>query len=219
MAMRLIYDVDQVRRFVSMLNFEDGPHMTCLTVRSKYDPNTKDCMFKRRVSHHSRALLRDILDFETTQGILDDQDVPISIEALVIYATTNGRSEVKAAQQVMETLTKSLFEGTIATTNMVSLSKRALHKHKAKTDFITVDIDDKSLYDACLAWLIPNVGSPAFTIETRGGFHLLYRQDAGAVLFRDMRRHFQHPKIEVLGDAMCPVPGTLQGGFEVRFID
>jgi len=98
----------------------------------------------------------------------------------------------------------------------------------------TLDVDDKAAVGPCMA-LLDAAGVPVeVAVETRGGVHLMMSPAAIgramkglAPLLAALRtrvvtadgREEEHEAVEVKSDCGCPLPGTLQAGFPVRFVD
>lgn len=98
----------------------------------------------------------------------------------------------------------------------------------------TLDVDDKAAVGPCMKLLDDAGVSVEYAVETRGGVHLMVRP---AVLGRALRElapklaalrttavhadgeEAEHEAVEVKTDCGCPVPGVLQGGFPVCFVD
>ena len=92
-----------------------------------------------------------------------------------------------------------------------------LMSSKGHVSLITMDIDDKSALAPVEEFLREN-GIPRTIVETRGGYHLFFDVRYSSALFSKPKfREFT--KLHSTGDIFCPIPGTYQGGFPVRFVD
>lgn len=98
----------------------------------------------------------------------------------------------------------------------------------------TLDVDDKDAVGPCMSLLDAAGVAVAWAVETRGGVHLLLEP---AQLGRAMRVLVpqlallrtrvvtaagvaeEHEAVEVKSDCGCPIPGSMQGGFAVCFVD
>jgi hypothetical protein len=88
---------------------------------------------------------------------------------------------------------------------------------KGHVSLLTMDIDDKSAL-APVEEFLREIGIPRTLVETRGGYHLFLDVKYSAALFSKPKfREFT--KLHSTGDTFCPIPGTYQGGFPVRFVD
>jgi hypothetical protein len=84
---------------------------------------------------------------------------------------------------------------------------------KGDIELITIDIDGKELYPKVAEFLKEIDEQPAAVIETHGGYHvLLNKSEKTSLLFKEFS------SIHTMGDIFCPIPGTYQGGFPVRFV-
>lgn len=230
----LIYDSSQIERFVNILGFEQNPHMSMLAIRSKYCKGVSTAMCSRTVARDCKSLVRNII--RTPIPFTDESDNIMSLGAMAIYSTINPRDEAMAIRDLAMTATQLAFDGALTAQSARSpklQQKSRLHACCSDKRFVTVDIDIKSAGKDILAWLLCRIGEPAHAIETRGGYHLLYDLllldgNQKQILFADLPKVvFQRPSSmsqsirthDVLSDAMCPVPGTMQGGFPVRFVN
>ena len=85
---------------------------------------------------------------------------------------------------------------------------------KVKTKLVTIDIDEKVQWTEVKQFLDSNSVVPAAVVETRGGYHVLITsEDAGKC-----RIHQKYGGKITIGDTFCPVPGTIQAGWPVRFV-
>jgi hypothetical protein len=92
-----------------------------------------------------------------------------------------------------------------------------LMSSKGHVSLLTMDIDDKSAL-APVEEFLREIGIPRTLVETRGGYHLFLDVKYSAALFSKPKfREFT--KLHSTGDTFCPIPGTYQGGFPVRFVD
>lgn len=80
---------------------------------------------------------------------------------------------------------------------------------KGKHKFTTIDIDDASLYDEINKIFEENKVS-YHKVVTKNGYHLLFENNT---IIPKLLKFNQH-----IGDIACPIPGTLQGGTEVKLI-
>ncbi|KAA0162897.1 hypothetical protein FNF27_08011 [Cafeteria roenbergensis] len=98
----------------------------------------------------------------------------------------------------------------------------------------TLDVDDKGAVGACMSLLDAAGVGAAWAVETRGGVHLLLEPAALGRAMRDLAPQLallrtrvvtaagveeEHEAVEVKTDCGCPLPGTMQGGFAVCFVD
>ncbi len=80
---------------------------------------------------------------------------------------------------------------------------------------MTIDVDSKTdQWNEVREFLAARSIVPVATIETHGGYHVLITaKDAG------VNRVAEYFKGRIMvDDLFCPVPGTLQAGWPVRFV-
>jgi hypothetical protein len=97
----------------------------------------------------------------------------------------------------------------------------------------TLDIDDKSAVAPCMRVLDDAGVKVSWAVETRGGVHLMVEPKAIGRVMKVVKEALsklrvtvttatgameEHEAVEIKTDAGCPVPGTVQGGFSVRFV-
>lgn len=139
-------------------------------------------------------------------------------ESLVIYIHPNPRSQKKAARHLIRKLTDIICDDSKGF-NVYQEALSALQKSKSKGYFIDFDLDlDKSTFNA-EKMVYENINKDAVTlIETRGGYHCLIevaRIDSNykKIFYQNLKQYS-----DVEGDCFIPIPGTIQGGFEVKVV-
>ena len=138
-------------------------------------------------------------------------------------ATTPTASADIAPNQPPKTTTSAADDITPLTTSrqFTRFLPDNLHSYlmssKGHVSLLTMDIDDKSAL-ASVDEFLQEIGIPRTLVETRGGYHLFIDTKYSAALFSKPKfREFT--KLHSTGDTFCPIPGTFQGGFPVRFVD
>lgn len=218
----LIYDEEQVKRFAKLIDTENGIHEVFIMARKKYNEtieNNKSGFMSPKYFYGRDAedYLRIVRSYEKPIGSYTSKTgVPYPDDSLVLYSTTNSRSGKKAANKFMREIVDSLF-GENQDSDLFNTLDKRLHScimsSKDKTKFVTIDIDDKSDYKEVEDYLKSIEVVPEATIETRGGYHVLLpvSKTLNLVFEKFSKKH-------TMGDVSCPIPGTLQGGFKVRFV-
>ena len=158
-------------------------------------------------------------------------------KSLVCYMNVNPSSMVKAYFQFQKEMNRQIAEITIALQNgkepnysFVNIQSRELmnciQKSTGTKYFIDIDCDTKELevLDFMIFTLNDN-DMEYHIIETHGGYHFLLHKDTIPQKFnlKDLCQKasvISSNKAEVMinGNAMIPVPGTMQSDFLVRFI-
>ena len=99
--------------------------------------------------------------------------------------------------------------------------------------WIDIDFDspDKDFGADCVNVLMRNLSDhnvESHVIETRSGFHVLIRKDQLHYNYTEtvkgldaaMKHRFpEKAEVVVNRNEMCPIPGVLSAGFEVRFVE
>jgi hypothetical protein len=174
--------------------------------------------------------------------------VPVPAGCVALYLTLRARSCLLAYQQFETEMTRIFSEAIStqnssvameAATRVESEFKGAVHRaiSSAAPHLLDLDVDTKepALLDS-LGRLFRECGVDAklfAVVETRGGFHVVMDKsvvsDAMAKIHEFSRKTIFSDKdrngkpitkrwMSVSGDGMIPVPGTLQGGFQVRLL-
>ena len=204
--------------------------------------------FYRKIVRNEKELLREIQRYETPMGSIEFDGVDISNQALAIYITENPKSLLKAHtkthRDVLDHMVHSYENGAsdedlkyFQTIQGKFLSN--LHKSTSAKMYMDIDIDSKeSEYLESIIKLLGEMDVvPTCCIETRGGYHVIVRSDTlskeqkGCIWKVSQKKELKFQAenslgkkitksyIEIFSDGMCPIPGTYQGGFPVKFID
>lgn len=148
---------------------------------------------------------------------IDGETVPHS--SLVVYMTPEPRDLGKANKEMISKyITLSDHDQSKFRLDRELLS--SLQKHPMSKRILDVDVDDKTLFEQVKETLrveLPNK-PPTFVLESRGGYHMLLFDCNGSESksMHDMTKKLG--KIELLKNAMIPLPGTSQGGVEVKWL-
>jgi hypothetical protein len=152
----------------------------------------------------------------------------IPSEAFVCYITINSNSTLKAYINFVNEM-NNLMYGIIKNKNEDSYDDlylfrkidiklfSSIHKSWSKKYYVIVDIDKKD--DDILENVIDLLGENVkWVSETRGGYHVIVDKNktSGKIIHTDLVNCEYSNQIEILKNAMTPVPGTMQGGFEVK---
>jgi hypothetical protein len=231
-----IYDENQIKAFANLIGTTGNTHVIYIIARSKYNKTVKFRTHfmnpKAFFDYTPEKFLQLVRKYEVPIGqYIDDNGNVCPNDSLVIYCSTNGRDTKKAARKILN----EIIDGAMSNTQETNVSHdqvrntqetnpyiydhlqgrltSAIMSSKCKIKIITMDIDDKSQLCAILAYLKEINVQPIANIETRGGYHLLLPICKGIDLV-----YKKYSKIITIGDTFCPVPGTLQAGFPVRFV-
>jgi hypothetical protein len=93
----------------------------------------------------------------------------------------------------------------------------AIHRSNAYIPYVVIDIDKKE--PDLLADIIRRINYDYIWInETRGGYHVICQKskNLGRLIYENKLYEMKDQGVEIQKEAMTPVTGTLQGGFEVK---
>jgi hypothetical protein len=159
--------------------------------------------------------IEKIREYEVPIGHYKDSNGTICPEdSLVIYCTTNPRSMKKSSKQLLYDLMQGFTDQNPSIfNNLYGRLNSCILSNKEKINIITIDIDDKSELKDVLSYVDSIKIKVLCIIETRGGYHVLFRQQENIdLIFKNYKDKYD------IGDICCAIPGTFQGGFPVKFI-
>lgn len=216
----IISDKDELLRFIEWLPETSERHKfyVSLLARKKYNSScTIDKALLSRKTCHKKDLFNKIWQMEVPFGAYTQKNgEPVPQDALVCYMTINPRDLWKAAIASTKSLVDIVGNGeNIFNQNPHQVVMSNIHKSSSNRKYTIFDVDSKD--DHILDNIFSIVGRHSF-IETRGGYHVLVEHDkvksANKNWYQDISEFVE---VDVVGDEMSPIPGTLQGGFSVKF--
>jgi len=244
----LIYDVKQIKQYADLFLpcIDEDPHNVLylyLASRRKYCPDMK----KDKTCFEKKLLTEFDGDYLCKMIRRYEALVPIHIvpkESLVVYCAINPRSALKGATKLQNKISTYLEDYILNNQNSLSLRKiesiykSCVHSSVAERRYIELDIDtkDEKVIEKVKQFLTSDYLSYLVcTIETHGGYHVVFK-DMDKILKQRMYRHFTSKLykfqgtnikgksitksyVDVRSDPAQPIPGTIQGGFNVRFCD
>lgn len=234
--MSLIYDEDLVRYFFKYndLLTTNEAHLLLLDARKKYcsELTSTDRVVDRKVLRYYYNLDTIVQKVKAISCVenrffMHETNKPIPKEAFVLYVTLNPLDTVKAWFRLVNDMNNQLLQA-IKDENAFRRFSRidvewisALHKSVSRKLYWAIDIDRK---DSTLLHRILNSGIKfRRVIETKNGFHVIVHinNENGKLLFRDkiIDKLDGGEFVELKKNPMVPVPGTLQGGFEVKILE
>lgn len=216
---RFIYDEQQIRRFAELIGTDNSTHHLHVIGRPKYNSSVKfktHYMSPKTIRNlSSEEFAEKIRSFEVPVGYYRDSNKVICpVDSLVIYCTTNPRCNKKAAKKLLHELVDAFAGDSInVIDNLNNRLNSCIMSSKGETKLITMDIDSKIDLPEVLEYLDKCNIVPVANIETHGGYHLMLKPEKN---IENVFKKFSSK--HTMGDINCPVPGTLQGGFPVRFV-
>lgn len=164
-----------------------------------------------------------------------------NINTLVLYLVINPRSMtktfIKLQTQVMNHLAQ-LSSGKLSDfkmNNIMSTFEKYIHSSIAEKPYIEIDIDTKDMIivENIRQHLQPFIPFIICTIETNGGYHVIFKINKVSrgnlyKVFTSEQWKFNtidrignkviKKYVDIRSDPCSPIPGTLQGGFKVKFL-
>jgi len=144
---------------------------------------------------------------------------------------------LKALKEFYEKTNEILFslhdKGTLdQLRNMDTLLMNCYQRSRGKRTWIDIDIDSEDhtaseYYMKELVFIYRDRGIECYPIATKSGYHIPLRKSSihydymRDAMIRDnlIRQSIPHSEIVQNKNEMVPVPGTIQAGFEVKFIE
>lgn len=244
---QLIYDEDQVKQFQALLKplVDDEVHFVSMSARNKYLTEAERLefdlgrseMFGREIvkSNDFEEYLRTLRSYEHPWYGRSYKELPS--KCLMVYANINVSSGRKALKEFYEKANELLFQGAhpevqerfrYLSTDLMSCYQRA----KGARKWIDIDFDspDKEYSRAQVQELLDELtpqGVETHVISTHSGYHVLMNRETvtfnyypivGRLHLEAQDRFPGHAEVIRNPNDMVPVPGSRQGGFEVRLL-
>lgn len=228
----MIHDINETRDFVERVlnNLEvDEVYILLLNMRKKYcqsELSSSEEVLRRELLRHNdtEKILRKVRKISCTRDIYVDKKTSKNIpdHCYVIYCLTDPRSTIKGYGEFIKNINSITYQS-FKDSKSLELYRRmdiklfsAIHKSRSRRLFSIVDVDkkDDTILDKVTDLL---KGHIKWISETHGGFHVIADKvyDTGIILYTQIIG-MEH--VEILKEPMTPLPGTIQGGFEVRGI-
>jgi hypothetical protein len=200
--------------------------MMFLAGRKKYEKTLSgrcDC-FNRKLFTGKNDILNILKKYEVKKGLYVDTVVTLDIpqHALALYCSVNSRNVDTAIKEMTKFIINKKFEKNELTVKDAKI-ENYLHKY-ANKEYVGIDLDskDEKVFASIKKDLLEKIPK-IIIIETRGGYHILFEQKylknkVGTYIYtKFLEKYDEIDKIK--SDLFSPIPGTLQGGFKVRFVD
>lgn len=214
---QIIKNLEELENFVDWLPEleENECYYVELFCRRKYAldmPHSKSYNLVRHIAPRD-GIINALRRMEVPVGSYTLRGTMVTQESLAVYISTNPRCLTKAAFSLVHTLLEKIQ--TKAELRPHSAALTAIHRSKARSNFVTFDIDTDPAcnYNRAFMEVRELIGGEAVNIiKTRGGYHLLVKLDKVISVIKNW-----HPKIQSLvmpdqtGDILSPVPGCVQG--------
>jgi len=229
MKYAFVADAEQLQAFGRLVLGDESKVIAFASVRKKYHPDKKlPSKMKSGSSFYRHEtsggdLLRTATRMCGTEGMYPmDDGTPAEPEWMALYVTVNARDPVKAAKSLAVEITHTVFETGAYPYSCLSAKAigHLMKPENAVKRWVTIDIDDVEKNYATIKNMLDMYHLvPAYTVTTRGGYHLLF--DLNAMTGANKAYFFNQVKPNcpetIDTDMACPIPGTMQGGHLVTF--
>lgn len=247
MNYELIHDVEQMRRFHSLLAplQDDEAYFLSMSVRKKYlTPEEREHyqlrnaeMFARKLVKDSsfESFLRTVRSLEVNEGgFTTKNDLPMPANAMVVYAQINPVSGTHALREFQTKVTDLMFylpTNPAAKKQLARLDTLLMncyqHSHGKKT-LLDIDVDTENFYYVDRLMNELNLRGVDFeVVATRSGFHVLMRRETVKFNYHkmvkeidfEMEENGDDGEVVVNKNYMVPLPGTYQAGVPVLMLE
>lgn len=229
----LIYDVNEIKDFINKVLTpleDDEVYLLLLNTRKKYCPEelsrSEEVLGRETIRDNViDKIIRKIRKIACTNDVYVDRntlkDVPLN--CMAIYILLDPRSMLKGYGEFISNINKWIYESFKGESNL-ELYRRidvklfsAIHRSRSRSLYRVIDVDKK---DENILYNVTSLleGNIRHIMETHGGYHITVdkNNETGKIIFEKINGHMEY--VEILNDPMNPIPGTLQGGFEVKGI-
>ena len=228
----LIYNEDEIRRFITKVIKpleDDEVYILLLTARKKYSDSisTSQEVVHRDVIRNNDPdkMMRKIRRIANVSGIYTDKNTGKDVEpgAFVLYFLTDPRSMLKGYQAFTSDINKWMYSSLKGEYKNLDYYRKldiklfsAIHRSRSRSSYFIVDIDIKD--DSIMTDISKLLGDEIIWVsETHGGYHMIVNKNKNSgIIMHEKIRGMDY--VEILKESMTPLPGTLQGGFEVKGI-
>lgn len=207
--------------------------------RVEYDLGRTEMMMRKLVKEYSfPAFLRTVRSYEIETGISGRGFKSLPQKCIAVYANINVCSGKRALQEFYQNMNETLFNlandaGALERLRYLDTELlNCFQRSRGARTWIDVDFDcpSKELgmsYVDTFREDLTKHGVEHHVISTRSGFHVLLRREDLNYNYTEMVRGLdevmkkqfpEHAEVVVNKNEMCPIPGVLSAGFEVRMI-
>lgn len=231
--MNLVYDIEEIKDFAKkiLMKLEDDEvYILLLSTRKKYCPvelyRSEEVLGRELIRQNDLdKIIRKVKKITCVSEVYADRNTlkDVNLNCMAVYVLLDPRSTLKGYGEFIEDINKWIYESFKGESKNLELYRRidiklfsAIHKNRSRGLYIVVDIDkkDETILDKITDLLNDNI---RWVSETHGGYHVIVEKndDTGTIIYKNI---IGMEYVEVLKDPMTPMPGTLQGGFQVKGI-
>lgn len=231
----LLVNEAETRKFLERMlpKLKDDEVFVILSfARKKYHPSaTDEWMLYRDIIKDNdidKMIHKIKRNYSYTEGFNDLRTgEPINKDAFVCYIDLSPKSMLKAYNMFIKKMNDILYqviknkEQSILMRKMKNYLMSCIHKSNSYKPYLLLDVDTKN--SDLLNSILNALESWEWISETRGGYHVLVKKTKQNCQFIFQNLQFSKGycdyDIEIKSNVMTPIPGTLQGGFEVKQFD
>jgi hypothetical protein len=225
---------------VADLNLKSMPFYLFYVVRTKYFTEKQkrkynmksNLQFYKAVIRNESQFLRKMIA-KNLESVFDKDGQVLPISSMSAYVTLNPRDVRTAAFKLQKELIDLFYRNDAVVMKLLdNLALKSYHTSPKKISRCVLDIDVESKDDATIKEIveflkpIELVGGIFCVVETHGGYHVYIdlaklEKDVRKYIFQDLKNIKSDKFKEIIPntDATVVIPGTLQGGFKVKFLD
>ena len=232
--MELLKDLDSVKEFFEALIRplkNDSVYIMLGIARKKYDETlsqSSQITFAREIIYKTSYLdlVKKIIRISATAEYAVDNNKVIDLNSASIYFDLDHKSTLRGYREFVDYYNKQVFEALFNPDFNTEIFRKMdtklfshIHSSKAKNQFyLLLDVDKKD--KLLVKDLLENYFDKheiVWVSETRGGYHIIVNknQETSKVIHKVIKKKFEK-YVEFPRKCLTPIPGTLQGGFEVK---
>lgn len=214
----LFHDEDETKAFLTKLQEQHSNttpyYYVQVATRKKYGGISDEILFRKLVK--AEHLIDELHQATPLRGFYR-RGQRIAPETIVCYMTPEPRNVERATKQVVASyILKQPEEEFRISSKFLS----ECQKCSAERNLLDIDIDDREMYPLVMDALENMMLVPALSIQTRGGYHLLCKDPTNQQCNQLHALCKLHKgRVELLKNALVPIPGTWQGGFAVKYVE
>ncbi len=221
--MTLLVDTSELNKFINILStsLSNTPELKFyiqIQSRNKYSNDinigTNHVLFRKLVNLENLA---------TTITNATPNNIPL--DTCVVYITPEPINLQAASKDLICDIIKceNINNYDVCSKYLSFCQKNRL----IKDNILDVDLDNKDLFEEVKNLLIELNIDVIACIETHGGYHFLtnvlsFGKGINTILYhgiKDINSRYEKNQIDMIKNNLCPIPGTIQGGFKVKMID
>ncbi len=220
----MLWSEEEVEKFIEEVVPDlEKDEVLCVTLvaRKKYANISRSVeLLDKLIIKNKQSMLRKLRKFlRIEEGDYIDHKTgkPIPLKALAVYVDLCPKSCLKAITLWMKTAMEWQYQAIAGTLDLEIFKKldtkwfSSVHKSNSRKPVAVVDVDKKYLL---------NAPHPDWITETRGGYHLIYKEPSKETMRQLYLLSERYDFVELFrNQARTVIPGTIQGGFKVRRID